>query len=641
MSLLKKTIIILLILVILLPLLAANSLGLQQETNIYEKPLEAEGELNSSVVFIFALILIMVTLFILEPLPISILAILVPISLTIFNKFSNLSVEEALSGFGNSATITVMSMFVFSAGIQRSGAVQLLGDKIFSLVGENPRKQIGLISILAGTSSAFINNTPIVAALIPMVSDLGRKTKVSPSKLLIPLSYAAMLGGTITLIGTSTNLLASQVSERILGHPFSMFEFTPLGIIVLLLGIIYLVTIGYKLIPARLNVTENLTSEYEINDYLTEVIVEDDCRFIGKSFAEVIDDESLDYEILRITRQKIQLAKPLKVKQMQAGDHLIIRADRETLLSLVKKQGMKILPGMTSDDSIKQSMVGKRLLEIIVPAHSFLINKNLKELHLSERYNFSVLALRRGEELTHEGMSSYRFRAGDLLLVLATDANFNQLRTSNNFIINCECDPDAFDRKKAFLSVGILLFFIITVALRLLPVAIAALSGAFLMVLTSCIDKNDFFNSIDWEVYFLLSGLIPLGLAIEKSGTAAYISSKILTLTDILPVIVIAMIIYLATSIMANIVGNNASVLLMLPIAIETALQLGVTPFSFVIITTFAASAAFSSPIGYQTNLMVYSAGGFKFKDFFLVGAPLQLTLTIVVPLLVQVIWGF
>ena len=612
------------------------------EMNDSAQNLEVNNQLNSSIIFVIALILVLVVLFIWEPMPISLLAVLVPIFLTIFGDLSKMSVEDALSGFGNSATITVMAMFVFSAGIQRSGAVQLLGDKISHLTGKNPRRQIALISALTGSTSGIVNNTPVVAALIPMVRELGRKTNVSPSKLLIPLSYTAMMGGTVTLIGTSTNLLASQVSDRMLNHPFSMFEFTGLGIIVLLIGITYLLTVGYKLIPARLEVEEDLTDEYEMSGYLTEVLIGEDCSFVGRSFDEIAEDKELDYDIIRIIRNGKQFMEPLSAKTLRVGDHLIIRAREETLLQLVKSKGMKTLPEMVVDDqSIEQPLAGETLIEVVVPAHSYLVNKTLDEINFLERYDCNVLALRRGEELTHQKMSDYRFQPGDLILLLATEKTLDRLSKNNNFIIDHEYDPNLFDKSKMLISAAVLAFFILTVALNLLPVAIAALSGAFLMVLSGVINKSDFFSSIDWEVYFLLSGLIPMGMAIEKSGTASYIAAKILNLADILPAIAIAMIIYLATSMMANVVGNNASALLMLPIAIGTAQQLAVNPFAFVLITTFAASAAFASPVGYQTNLMVYSSGGFKFKDFIVVGAPLQILLAVIVPLLVKIMWGF
>lgn len=445
-----------LIILLLIPYNAAaeNIEGANSAVN-----LGLQNQLSSSIIFILLLITSLLVLFIWEPMPISLLAILVPIALAFFNDLSKMSVEEALSGFGNSATITVMAMFVFSAGIQRSGAVQLLGDKISYLTGSNPRRQISLISILTGFSSGLVNNTPIVAALIPMVRELGRKTKVSPSKLLIPLSYTAMLGGTLTLIGTSTNLLASQVSDRILGHPFSMFEFTGLGLIVLLIGIFYLLTIGYKLIPARLEVENDLTEEYEMSGYLSEVVLAPECSFVGKSFAEISNTKELDYDIIKIIRDEEEFMEPLDAKTLRAGDHLIIRAQEETLLKLIKRKGIKTLPEMVVDDQlIEQPLAGEKLIEIVVPAHSFMVNKTLTEINFLERYDCNVLALRRGEELTHQKMEDYRFQPGDLILLLATEKTFARLSKNNNFIIDRKYDSNLFDKTKMLISVAILTF---------------------------------------------------------------------------------------------------------------------------------------------------------------------------------------
>lgn len=606
--------------------------------------LSNNGGLDRSIIFILLLILLLLVLFIFEPIPISLAALLVPIILTIFAQYSRLTTAEALAGFGNPAAITVMAMFVFSAGIQRSGAVQLLGNKISHLTAGQPRHQVALIAVLTGFLSGFINNTPVVAALIPMSKELAQKNNLSPSKLLMPLSYAAILGGTVTLIGTSTNLLASDVSERLLDHPFSLFEFSLLGIIILVIGIIYILTIGYDLIPARLEVEEDLTDQFELQDYLTEVIISKNCDFIDKTITEINTEKEFDYEILRVIRDNEQqeFIEAQSNLRIQAEDHLIIKARREVLLKLVKNKGLKTLPEMIlNDQTIEYSLTGENLIEVVIPINSFLVNKTLAEINFVDRYQCSVLALRRGEELTHQQLLYYRFQPGDLILLLATSRTADRLQKNSNFIVNQKYNPQLFDKKKMIISISILLFFIAAVALNILPVAIAALLGAFLMAFSGCIDKNDFFAAIDWEVYFLLAGLIPLGTAIEKSGTALFLAQKINYLASFLDPIFTLMLIYLLTSFLTNLISNNASVLLMLPIAVKTAIQVGVNPFAFVITTTFAASAAFASPVGYQTNLMVYSSGRFKFRDFIIAGTPLQLIFTLVVPILVKLIWGF
>jgi di/tricarboxylate transporter len=598
-------------------------------------------DLSTEIAFMLVLLFTVVFLFIWEPIPITFIAMLVPIILVIARRLTYITVKEALSGFSNPATITVMSMFVFSMAIQKSGAVQLLGDKISQITGSNEKKQVAMISILSGTTSSVIYNTPIVAALIPMVRDLARRTKVSPSKLLIPLSYATMLGGTMTLIGTSTNLLASQTVDRLLGEPFHIFEFTALGVMVLIVGIIYLITIGHRLVPERIKIDTELTNEYDMRDYLSKVLIEKNSKFVGKVVKDIYDEKELDYDILRLIRGDEEFMEPLDSKTIMANDYLIIRATSETLVELVSKKGIKTLPELIVDDaSVEQKLEGETMVEIVVPNHSFLVDKTLEELNFLDRYDCTVLAIRRGEDVTREAMEDYRFKPGDLILLLVTQDTFERMRENNDFIIDKTYNKNYYDSKKMYISLAVLIFFILSVSFNLIPVAIAAFASALSMVLLKVIGKNEFFDAIDWEVFFLLAGLIPFGIALEKTGTAKYIANKILNLSSVLSTLYMLMIIYFITSLITNVISNNASVLLMIPIAIEAANQLNSNPIAFAIAVTFAASAAFASPMGYQTNLMVYSSGGYNFKDFIVAGAPLQLIMTLVVPLLIKMIWG-
>lgn len=600
-----------------------------------------ELDLTLEIAFMLVLLIAVVFLFIWEPIPITFIAMFIPIILVVASQWTEITVEEALSGFSNPATITVMSMFVFSSAIQKSGAVQLLGHKISQLTGSSEKKQVALISILSGTTSSVIYNTPIVAALIPMVRDLARRTKISPSKLLMPLSYATMLGGTMTLIGTSTNLLASQTVERLLGEPFHIFEFTALGVIVLVVGIIYLITIGHRLIPARIKIEEELTDEYEMREYLSKVLIEENSLFVGKSIEEIYKEKELDYDIIRLIHGEEEYMEPLKSKTVQANDYLIIRANYDVLVELVSKKGIKTLPELIIEDaSIEKIIEGETMIEIVVPNNSFLVDKTLEEINFLDRYDCTVLAIRRGEELTRESIEEYRFQPGDLILLLVTESTFERMRNNNDFIIDKTYNKNHYDSKKMYITLGVLVLFILSVTFNWIPVAIAAFASALSMFIFQVVGKNEFFDAIDWTVFFLLAGLIPLGIALEKTGTAKYIANKILTLSDVLPTLYMLMIIYFITALFTNVISNNASVLLMIPIAVEAANQLNSNPFAFAIAVTFAASAAYASPMGYQTNLMVYSSGGFNFKDFVVAGAPLQLIMTLLVPVMIKLIWG-
>lgn len=597
--------------------------------------------MNIGMTIVSILVLLVIILFLWEPLRLDILALSIPVILVLLKPWTKISIEEALSGFANKATITVLAMFILSEGIQRSGLVRRLGDKIAELTTDSKTRQVGIITGLSGTIAGILNNTPVVAIFIPMVTNLARKTKTSPSKLLIPLSYASMMGGVMTLIGTSTNLLASDLSARLIDHPFSMFEFTPLGSVVLVVGIIYLVTIGWRLIPDRINPQENLIDEYKMRDFLTEVVIEEDSPLVDRSVRETLNQTELDLDLVQIIRSGEQFVEPLAAKVFQANDHLVIRTDRDTLLEVMNAEGLRLIPEIKiTRKQLEEPIKGHKIVETVIPHGSFMEEQTLEEVNFLERYNSTVLAIRRGHELTHELMSEITLKAGDVLLLLAGEKTLDRLRSNRNFIISREIDSADYRRSKVPVVLGILFTVIATAALGLTSIVISALAGVIAMVATGCVKPPEVYKAVNWEVIFLLAGLIPLGIAMEKTGAAQYIAQQVVRTSSFLPPIVTLGVFYLLTALLTNIISNNASVVLMIPIAVDAAQQIGASPFSFVLAVTFAASTAFLTPVGYQTNLMVYGPGGYRFRDFMVVGAPLQLLLTIVTPIFIALIWG-
>ncbi|MCK8816274.1 SLC13 family permease [Natroniella sulfidigena] len=608
----------------------------------YQEELVSTVTFDINIAIVMSLIMLILILFIWEPLPIGMIALSVPVILVVLSPWTKISTEQALSGFSNNATIAVMAMFVLSKGIQNSGAVQLLGSKIEKVTKGNERAQVGVISILTGVVASAINNTPVVAAFIPMVTNLARRTKVSPSKLLIPLSYASMFGGTMTLLGTSTNILASDISARLIGHPFSMFEFTKLGIVVFIVGLFYLITIGYHLIPTRITYENDLVKEYEMKDFLTKVEIKEDSSLLGQNIGELAKHIEKDLDILRLIRDGEEFMKPLEIKTIRNGDRLIIRADKETLLDFIKEKGIKIL----SDFQITQQELesldkGQEVIEVVIPDHSFLADQNVKEVNFLERYDASLIGIRHGEGLEHRNLKEFTFSPGDVLLLLVTEKTLERLKNNDNFIVGeVELKTFEYQPTKIATSLGVVGAVIGLAALNIMPISIAALGGVIAMVLTNTVNSNEVYDIIDWEVIFLLSGLIPLGVAIEETGTAQYMASQLIKLTGSFPLVIILGVFYLFTAILTSVISNNASVVLMIPVAVGAANQLGANPFAFILAVTFAASASFLTPVGYQTNLMVYGPGGYKFRDFILVGAPLQLLLSIVVPVFISLFWG-
>ncbi|ODS50395.1 MAG: di-/tricarboxylate transporter [Halanaerobium sp. 4-GBenrich] len=611
----------------------------QNKTNI-----EGTPTFNQGILIIILLIFLLLVMFIWEPLPIGVISLCIPVILIILDFWTKVSVEDALSGFSNSATITVMAMFVISRGIQNSGAMQFLGNKIIKYTGDNEKKQVIAISGLTGIIAGFINNTPTVATFIPMVTDLARKTKVSPSKLLIPLSYAAMLGGTLTLLGTSTNLLGSQVSARLINHPFSMFEFTKLGIVVFVVGILYLITIGHRLIPERIrHDLKDYIEEYEIEKYLTEIKIAENSPLIGQDIGELLSNKGKNLDIIQLNRNNEKYMEPLELKTIRPNDHLVIRADYETVLEFAKINGVIILPEIKiSQAQLENEITGQKVIELVIPDNSFLKGRTINNVNFLNRYDASLLAIRHGGEIAHTDIKNFYLREGDVLLLLAAENTIERLKENQNFIIRerDETETIAYKPLDIILSVGIAFSIIILASLKILPIPIATLAGIAAMVILKLIDPQEIYDSINWEVIFLLAGLIPLGVAIEQTGTAKFIANQILNTAGFLPDIIVLAIFYYMTTLLTDIISNNATVVLMIPVAINAADQIGANPFAFVLAVTFAASASFASPVGYQTNLMVYGPGGYKFRDYVLVGAPLEIIMAVIVPIAISIFWG-
>ncbi|SNR25039.1 SLC13 family permease [Halorubrum vacuolatum] len=611
---------------------------------------QAGGEippLTTEILVIFAIIALALVLFITEPVPIDIVAIAVLVALVVLEPWTQIDPATGVGGFASSATVTVLAMFVLSEGIRRSGLINIIGTQIAERYGSNPFKQLLAVLGLSGGTAGFINNTPVVAVMIPMVNTLSRKTGISPSKLLIPVSYTAMLGGMLTLIGTSTNILASDVSARLIGRPFSMFEFTQLGLLVLVTGIIYLMTVGRLLIPERIKMSDELIEGFEMTEYLTEVVVTEDSRLIGKTVPDGLAELKVEADIVQLVRNKQVFSEPLARKEIRAGDVLVLRTDQESLLTFIESEGLELAPDAEVDedqlrveDDELEPVTDQRLVEVVISPEASVLGQTLETLNFRQRYDATVLAIRRGGEIIHARMDERRLRAGDTLLIQATETTVKRFANDRDFIVAQELTLPDFRYSKMPLAIGIVVAVVALAALEIVPILISALGGIVAMVATGCVKPEEVYPSVDWSVIVLLAGLIPLGVAMERTGAAEWLASVIVVYGVSLSPVVLLGAFYLFTALITNVVSNNASVVLMIPVAIDTANAIGADPFSFVLAVTFAASTAMMTPIGYQTNLMVYGPGGYKFTDFFRVGAPLQLLLTVVTTLGIVAFWG-
>jgi len=577
--------------------------------------------------------------FITEWLPADITALSITVALMLLGLVTP---EEGVSGFSNPATVTVMAMFILSAGITKTGVIQVVRNWILRWAGDHPSQQIFVMGSIVGPISGFINNTAIVAIFLPIIEEWSKRKKISPSKLLIPLSYSTILGGLLTLIGTSTNILASGVSAQLGYGEFSVFQFTKLGLLVFIVGLTYLSLVAPKLLPNHLD--ENLvTEDYNLRDYVSEVVISPRSSLIGKTLQKTRIQRKFDVDVLEIIRDKQRFSQPIADKVLNAGDILVIRSSREELLKIRESKGLEILADVKFQEQPIEKVIAsgeEKIAEVLILSNSRLIGTTLKDLRFRQRYNATVLAIRRGSEIVQGRLGKIPLKFGDLLLVQGPKQSFLGLQTTRELLVLEQKKVDILRRKKAWIALGITTGVILLAAFNIIPILVSALTGVVLMIVTGCLKPGEVYGAVRWDVIFLLAGLLPLGIAMNKSGATQWLAENLIGLGGHLSGYWILLFFFIITSLITEILSNNASVILMLPIAVEVAKTLDLNPYAFMYAVVFAASNSFMTPIGYQTNAMVYSPGGYKFFDFTKVGAPLSLLMMLTVPLLITFIYG-
>ena len=593
------------------------------------------------IILTLSIVILALIAFIFEWLPVDLTALTVTVVLMILKLVTP---DEGISGFGNSATITVMAMFILSAGITKTGVVQTVRDWLVKWGGKTAGQQILVMGLIVGPITAFINNTAVVAIFLPIIEDWCRKQKISPSKLLIPLSYVTVLGGMITVIGTSTNVLASGISKQLGYGEFQLFQFTVLGIITFIIGLIYLAIIAPRLLPDRKPPNfEVLEQEYGLKDYVSELVITPRSSLVGQTVNESEIQRKFDLDVLELIQNKMRFPQPLGDKVLSAGDILIVRSSREDLLKIRDERGLDIFPDVKFKEESLETVLSsgeEKIAEVLILSNSRLIGTTLKDLRFRQRYNATVLAIRRGSELVQGRLGKVPLRFGDLLLLQGPKQSFIGLQTTRELLVLEERDVENLRQDKAWVALAIILGVIVLAAFDIMPILVSALAGVILMVITGCIKPGEIYGAVRWDVIFLLAGLIPLGIAMDKSGSTQWLADTLVGFGGHLSGYWILLFFYIATSILTEILSNNATVVLMIPVAVKVAITLGLNPFAFMYAVTFAASNSYMTPIGYQTNTMVYSPGGYKFFDFTRVGAPLNLILTLVTPLLIVWLYG-
>jgi len=588
--------------------------------------------MTGEAILVLAILVGTVALFVSEKYPLDLVAMIGLGALLIFGLVTP---EEGFSGFSNPATLTVAAMFILSAGLQKTGATAAVG-RLMVRYGRSHYAALVVIMATITVMSAFVNNTAAVAVFIPLVTILANRRRISASKLLIPLSYASQFGGVCTLIGTSTNLLVSSISDQAGHGSFSMFEFSRMGLILFVAGVVFFLVFGRWLLPDRQQ--GELASTYHLGDYVTELRVRQRSPLVGKSVIESRLRVDHDVTVLRVLEAGEAGWAPLR-QTLKPDDVLLVHGSIADLMRLQGSMGMELNVDFKLRDETLQTE-DLRLVQALVAPGSPLIGRTLKEADFRNRYKALVLAMQRRGETINNKLSSIVLSMGDVLLVQAHEEEITTLRRSNDFIILNEV-PGTVLRRKAPLAIGIIVAVVGLAAFNVFPILVTALLGCVAMLVTRVLRLEEAYNAINWQVIFLLAGILPLGVAMQTSGAAGALAERAVGLVgDMGPVAVLA-VIYLMTSIMTDTMTNAAAAVLLAPIAISTAEQIGVDPRPFLMAITFAASTGFSTPVGYQTNTMLYNPGGYKYTDFLRTGVPLSILFWILSVIFIPRFWAF
>lgn len=584
----------------------------------------------------FSVIIIAVYLFATEKLPVDLVALSV---MGILLVFGLISPEEGISGFSNPATVTVAAMFVLSAGLQKTGAVLGLASMVTKLFTKNFWLALFVTMLVVGVVSAFINNTPVIAIFIPILLNVAMVNNISVSKLLMPISFASMFGGVCTLIGTSTNILVSSIAVNNGLEPFGMFEFTPLGLIFFAAGIFYILILGIHLIPDRRK-EKDLTSNFQLRDYITDIILLEDAPSIGKPLLNSPIVQEIEIDVLEVIRNKKRLHIPPSKTILQVGDILRVRCDINEIQKIKERIGVKLLSDYKWKD-IDLETEDVKLVEAIISPNAELIGKTLKSSDFRTRFQATAMALRHRGKLMQKGFAKTPLSAGDALLLEVKSEQLNRIKNNPNFVVITDVPIDSYKKNKILIAFGIITGVITIASLGIAPILVTAIIGALLLVLTKCITLQDAYQAIDWKVIFLLGGILSLGIALEKTGAALLLSDFLLNSLGWMSPVAIVGIFYLFTSLLTETMSNNATAVLLAPIAISTANSLGIDPRPLLMAVTFAASASFMTPVGYQTNTMIYGVGQYKFSDFLKVGTPLNVLFFIIAVIFIPYFFPF
>jgi len=581
----------------------------------------------------------------------------VPFEVTAFGAmgvlllFGILTPEEAVSGFSNKAVITIAAMFVLSRAIEKTGFLEVFSNKLYTLGGNRKWPTIFIFLFSVAIISGFINNTASVAIFIPLAINLCQKFKISPSKLLLPLSYAAIFGGTLTLIGTSTNLVVSSFMEDYSSNifpdgipAFTMFEFTKLGVIFLIIGLIYIMFASRWLLHSR-SIISSLTRKYHLGPYFTEFKVGPDSQLVGNTIKEMDISKKYNIEIYMIIRDKKRIRKRINTLSIQKGDILLAHIGVDDLMKFSEEMNMLLLSDVKMT---QQELTGRNhvIVEAIISQHSNMIGKSLQTYNFRNLFEGLVLAIRRQRETLREKVGKIKLRFSDTLLIMIPKGRMEDLKKSSDLIVLEELNITLKYERYWWLSILVIPLIMGLASFGIVPILKGAMLGVIILLLLRSISIHDVYESLNLQVIFLIAALLPIGHAITSTGADKLIADFIFSIGDTTQnsdtkFRLLVGIIYLLSMVLSAFVSNTAIAVVMTPVAISISETFMVDPRPFLIAVCFGASASFMTPMGYQTNLMVFGPGQYKFKDFVKAGLPLSIIYGIIAIYTIPYFWPF
>ncbi|MGD2063279.1 MAG: SLC13 family permease [Nitrospirota bacterium] len=589
--------------------------------------------MSPEIALVLALCVASVVLFATEWLPYDLVALLL---LLVLGLSGVLTPSEALAGFANPAVVTVGAMFILAAGVLRTGALAFVERRIADVAGSYTALLL-LTMMLVGAASAFVNSTPVVVVFLPVLLGIANERKLLPSRLLMPISYAAILGGTCTLIGTSTNILISELVAELGAPPIGIFELTPAGLIFAAIGLVYVLVAGPRLLPRVETVTSTLGLDQK-RHYISEIRVGADSDLVGKPLRKTIAERFPRLQILDIVRGGVSLWTVPPPVLLQVGDCLVVRGDLNTLLEVHQDERVELLPGLPRR-SLKFNLREMMLAELVLTPNSQFLGQTLAEAQFQRRFQLYVMGIMRHGRHIQRNVIHQPLMLGDILLVFGDFAALSAVQGSRDFLRMDGVHEAYVNTAKAPITLAVILGVVVCLTFRLLPLPLVAISAAVALVVTNCISLADAYRAIQGRILVLIIGTLALGLAMEKTGAGHYLARQLVDLLGPLGPVAVISGLYFLTSFLTEVMSNNASAVLLVPIAIGTAETMGIASRPFIMAVLFGASASFATPIGYKTNTLVYAPGGYRYRDFIRMGVPLKLLLWAVGTWLIPRLW--